>query len=57
MATSTAITYEKRKGKYVFCKDGVYYSMTLAQVHEMASLSDEIFNDNLMAACDEVQKG
>lgn len=57
MSEPTTITYEKRKDKYVFCKDGAYYSMTLKQVHEMANLFDEIFNDNLVAACNEIQKG
>jgi len=36
------ITYEIKKGKYVFCKDGVYFSLTIEQMKEMKKLFGEI---------------
>ena len=32
------ITYKIVKGKYVFCKDGVYFSLTVKQMSEMQTL-------------------
>jgi len=34
--------YEKRKDKYVFEKDGVYFSMTVDQIDEMSKLITKI---------------
>jgi hypothetical protein len=36
------ITYEAKKGKYVFCKDGVYFSLDSAQVLDLCELLAEI---------------
>ena len=32
------ITYKIVKGKYVFCKNGVYFSLTKEQMEEMKTL-------------------
>lgn len=34
--------YTEQKNKYVFCKDGAYYALTLKQVNEINELSTEI---------------
>jgi len=34
--------YRIKDGKYIFCKDGVYLSLTVRQVVEMADLLEEI---------------
>jgi hypothetical protein len=39
------ITYSIKGDKYVFCKDGVYFSLTLEQVSEMNMLFDEIYKN------------
>lgn len=36
------ITYKIVRGKYVFCKDGVYFALTLKQMSEMQTLLDTI---------------
>jgi hypothetical protein len=39
------ITYRKKNNKYIVCKEGVYMSLTLAQVIEMAQVMNDIIND------------
>lgn len=34
--------YEYKNGKYVFCKDGVYFAMTEEQVRKMQALCQQI---------------
>jgi len=36
------MNYEKRKDKYVFEKDGVYFALTLEQIDDMAKTLAEI---------------
>jgi hypothetical protein len=36
------MTYEFKNGKYVICKDGVYFALTKDQVKELISLLHEI---------------
>lgn len=36
---------EKRGGKWVFCKDGVHFALTLDQVKEMNKLTGEILGE------------
>lgn len=39
---SNKMTYNKKKDKYVTCKDQVYYSLTNKQVFELRDLCEEI---------------
>ena len=41
------ITYEIKKGKYVFCKDGVYFSLTLKQMSEMQDILNVIMQEEV----------
>lgn len=36
------MTYNIQKGKYVICKDSVYFALTMDQVLELNTLTDEI---------------
>lgn len=39
------MTFKKVNGKYVICKDGVYFALTDKQVLELAELLKEIMFD------------
>lgn len=41
------MTYTKKGDKYIFCKDGVYFSMTLEQVSDMCVLCEKIVEEYL----------
>jgi len=34
--------YEFKKGKYVFCKDGVYFALNINQIRRMRTLCRQI---------------
>jgi len=38
------ISFTKNKDKYIFCKDGIYFSLTLAQIADMVNLCNEILS-------------
>lgn len=45
--------YKKRAGKYVFEKDGVYFSLTPSQVYEMFRLLSDIIENKTPLASDQ----
>ena len=36
------ITYKKLENKYLFCKDGVYFSLDKKQIEELKKIFNEI---------------
>ena len=48
--------YREKNGKYIVEKDGVYFSMTDAQVREMRDLCNGILGEYAMVVSEETRK-
>jgi len=39
------INYTYKKGKYIFCRDGVYFALTLEEIYDMLGILSQIKQD------------